>query len=158
MIINTAIFQALLVSLIVTIACVPFGILIARKTRLIDYPGSAIHKNHDKPMPMAGGIVLVAALAISGTSLGIWNIPGVAPTFMAGLVIFVFGLWDDFRDISPLLKLIGQLLGITLLIRFGVVFRIVESPDFFVQIAYPICSNFGRNLNNFVDVGNHQCL
>lgn len=131
---NIIIFQAVLISLFVAIVCVPVGIFISRKTKLIDYPGSALHKHHDRPMPMAGGIVLVIALAVSGTIFRIWQIPMVAPTFVAGLVIFAFGLWDDFKDISPLFKLIGQLLGITLLLRLGIVVEIFESPHFFIQL------------------------
>ncbi len=105
MIIIVEIFRAVLISLFVTLACVPFGIFISRKTGLIDYPGSALHKHHNRPMPMAGGIVLVAALALSGFIFEVWQISELAATFFAGLVIFAFGIWDDLKIFRPSLNL-----------------------------------------------------
>jgi UDP-GlcNAc:undecaprenyl-phosphate GlcNAc-1-phosphate transferase len=58
-------------------------------------------------------------------------------------------LWDDYRNISPLIKLAGQLLGAILLIRMGVAVRVFESPEFFGYIK----PGLGENLlvNQFLD-------
>ncbi len=135
MFITLDIFQAVLISLLTTFACVPAGIWLTRKIGLIDYPGAAPHKRHRNPTPMAGGIIFVLALVISGSISGIWQIPTILPTFVAGLVIFVFGLWDDLRDIAPIPKLLGQLLAAILLIRWGVTIQIFESPEFFINLS-----------------------
>ena len=126
MFITAKIFETVLISLIATIVCVPMGIWVAQRVKLIDYPGAAPHKNHSFPIPMAGGIVLVLALVINGTILGIWKDTAVTATFVAGLVIFVFGVWDDLIVIGPILKLIGQILGAVFLIRLGVFVQIFE--------------------------------
>jgi UDP-GlcNAc:undecaprenyl-phosphate GlcNAc-1-phosphate transferase len=135
MFIPLEIFQAILISLFVTLFCVPLGIWLARRVDLIDYPGAAPHKHHRSPTPMAGGIILVMAFVIGGSISGIWQVPTVSITFAAGLVVFVFGLWDDLRDIAPIPKLVGQLLAAVILIRGGVIVQIFESPEFFISLS-----------------------
>ena len=132
------IFQAVLISLIATFLCVPLGIWLARSVGLIDYPGSASHKHHSKPTPMAGGIILIIAMTISGIFSGWWGIPSVIATFVAGLVIFAFGVWDDLKIIGPILKLTGQFLGAVILIHLNVYVQIFESPEFFISLREPI--------------------
>jgi len=129
------IFLVILLSLLTTFACIPLAIWLARRLNLIDYPGTAPHKRHARPTPMAGGIVLILALVVSGSIYGIWQIPTVVAAFIAGLVIFAFGLWDDFRDIAPIPKLLGQILGAVILIRLGIFVQIFESPEFFINLA-----------------------
>jgi UDP-GlcNAc:undecaprenyl-phosphate GlcNAc-1-phosphate transferase len=132
------IFQAILVALMVTFACIPPGVWSARKIGLIDVPGAAPHKQHHHPTPMAGGIIFVLALGISGSFSKVWGTPTVAATFFAGLVVFAFGLWDDLKNIAPMPKLFGQFLAAALLIRWGVMIQIFESPEFFVTLPLMI--------------------
>jgi UDP-GlcNAc:undecaprenyl-phosphate GlcNAc-1-phosphate transferase len=134
MFITLDIFKAILVALIITFVCVPPGVWLTRKIGLIDYPDAAPHKRHRHPTPMAGGIILVLALGLSGTISGVWLAPTVTATFVTGLVIFFFGLWDDLKDIAPIYKLLGQLLAAILLINWGVSVQIFESPQFFVSL------------------------
>ena len=70
MFITAKIFEAVLISLIATIVCVPPGIWLARRVDLIDYPGAAPHKHHARPTPMAGGIILVLAFVVGWNPLG----------------------------------------------------------------------------------------
>ncbi len=132
----SGIFQIVLLSLGITFALVPAGTRLARRLGLMDYPGSAPHKQHTRPMPLAGGLVILLSFALSGTLLGVWQTPMVRTTFLAGLVIFAFGLWDDFRGVSPLIKIAGQLLAAAILIWGGILVQIFESPDFFVRIPF----------------------
>jgi len=148
MFITGDIFFAVLISLISTIACVPLGIWLVRRMDLIDYPGTAPHKHHEKPTPMAGGVILVLAYVVSGSLSGIWGIPTVAATFAAGLVIFAFGVWDDLRVIRPIIKLAGQILGAVILIRLGVFVQIFESPEFFIRLPEEVA----RALDLFITV------
>jgi UDP-GlcNAc:undecaprenyl-phosphate GlcNAc-1-phosphate transferase len=148
MFITGKIFEAVLISLIITIVCVPPGIWLARRAKLMDYPGAEPHKDHSKPTPMAGGIILVLALVISGTISGIWNDVDVLSTFIAALAIFAFGLWDDLSKLRPILKLMGQILGAVILIRFGVFVQIFESPEFFISLPESIA----RGLDIFVTI------
>ena len=148
MFITAEIFEAVLISLIATFVCVPPGIWLARRVDMIDYPGAAPHKTHKKPTPMAGGIILLLALAVAGTLAGFWRMPTVAATFIAGLVIFAFGVWDDLRVIGPILKLTGQILGAVILIQLGVFVQIFESPEFFISLP----DSIARTLDLFITV------
>ena len=125
-----------LIALGFTFACVPAGMFLARRAHLIDYPGSAPHKNHTHPTPLAGGIVIMLSAVIGGTLIGVWKMPLARATLLAGLVIFAFGLWDDFRGMSPIVKLVGQFLATGILIYDGILVQIFESPDFFVLIPF----------------------
>jgi UDP-GlcNAc:undecaprenyl-phosphate GlcNAc-1-phosphate transferase len=125
------IFEALLVSLIVVIPIAWLSIRLAWRIRLVDLPGSEPHKKHDRPTPMAGGIALLVALLVCGLFLGTWADGVVRASFLAAIPVFVFGLWDDYKCISPPLKLLGQVLSALVLIYLGVNIRIFESPGFF---------------------------
>lgn len=153
MFITAEIFKAVLISLIATVVCVPPGIWLARRVDLIDYPGAAPHKNHSNPTPMAGGVILVLALVVGGTLSGIWGGETIAATFIAGLVIFAFGLWDDMRVIGPILKLTGQILGAVLLIRLGVFVQIFESPEFFISLPESIARALDLSITTLWLVG-----
>jgi UDP-GlcNAc:undecaprenyl-phosphate GlcNAc-1-phosphate transferase len=43
----------------------------------------------------------------------------------------LFGLWDDFKGISPPVKFIGQTAAVIVLIVLGVRIQVFESPEFF---------------------------
>ena len=127
------IFKAILVSLLVCLVLALLGIQLAQRIKLIDYPGSAPHKQHTRPTPLAGGIALVSTLVISAWLLGTIDNLTVKATLLAGIPVVAFGLWDDFKNISPPIKLGGQILAAAILIRMGVYVKIFESPEFFIH-------------------------
>jgi len=124
-------FQALLAALLISMAAAVISIWFARRIHLIDHPGSAPHKQHEYPTPIAGGIALIAALLIGEYFFGNFANKVIRASFIAALPVFVFGVWDDFKNLSPLIKLIGQALAALFLIRTGIYIRIFESPEFF---------------------------
>lgn len=126
-------FNAILLSLLLILVIGWVSIRLARRINLIDLPDSMPHKRHIRPTPSAGGIALVATLLISLYILGIYTDINVKATLLAGLPIFIFGLWDDYKNISPPLKLGGQVIAAILLIYMGVHIRIFESPEFFIH-------------------------
>ncbi len=125
------IFRALLLSLLVVLFAGWLSIRIARRLGLIDYPGSAPHKQHTYPTPLAGGIAVMIALLACTLVLKTYTDRTVWASFLAGIPIFIFGLWDDYRNISAPLKLLGQLIAAALLIWSGVYVQIFETPGFF---------------------------
>lgn len=126
-------FDAILVSLLLVLVLAWLSIRLAHRMRLLDLPNSAPHKLHTIPMPLAGGIALVGALVLAGLFFGTFRDQSIVATFWAGLVVFLFGLWDDYKGISPLLKIVGQTSAAILLIRMGVSIQIFESPEFFLS-------------------------
>jgi UDP-GlcNAc:undecaprenyl-phosphate GlcNAc-1-phosphate transferase len=126
------IFQTLLASLIISMLAAVISIWFARRIHLIDRPGSAPHKQHEKPVPLAGGIALMATMLIGEYFFGNFENKIIWASFIAALPVFVFGLWDDFKNLSPIVKLSGQVLAALFLIRAGVYIQIFESPEFFL--------------------------
>jgi UDP-GlcNAc:undecaprenyl-phosphate GlcNAc-1-phosphate transferase len=127
------IFSALLYSILLTLGISWVSIHFSNKIRLIDYPGSAPHKLHLQPTPIAGGIAMLVTLLICEQILGAYQDVNVWATLIAIIPIFIFGLWDDYRNISPLLKLSSQIVAALILIRMGVYIQIFESPGFFIH-------------------------
>jgi UDP-GlcNAc:undecaprenyl-phosphate/decaprenyl-phosphate GlcNAc-1-phosphate transferase len=125
------IFMTLLISLLISLFFSYVSILISRSVNLIDEPGSEPHKQHRRPVPIAGGVALFATLIISGLFSGTFQNQDVRAAFIAAIPLFIFGLWDDFKNISPVLKLTGQLIAGVVLISQGIYIKIFESPEFF---------------------------
>jgi UDP-GlcNAc:undecaprenyl-phosphate/decaprenyl-phosphate GlcNAc-1-phosphate transferase len=127
------IFEAILLSLILVMGMAQFSIRLARRVNLIDLPDSAPHKQHFRPTPLAGGIALLLTLILAELIFGTFGDLNIRVTFLAAGLIFVFGLWDDYKNSSPLVKFTGQFIAALLLIRMGVYIRIFESPEFFLR-------------------------
>jgi UDP-GlcNAc:undecaprenyl-phosphate GlcNAc-1-phosphate transferase len=126
-------FQGLLLSLLIVLIFALLSIRLTRYFRLIDVPGREPHKRHSHPIPMAGGIAMFLTLLLTGWLLNTFSNPDIFAAYWAVIPIFIFGIWDDFKNISPLLKLIGQVIAALILIRLGVAVRIFESPEFFLH-------------------------
>jgi UDP-GlcNAc:undecaprenyl-phosphate GlcNAc-1-phosphate transferase len=126
------IFNALLYSMLLTLGISWVSIRLSNKVKLIDFPGSAPHKLHLQPTPIAGGIAMLTTLFICDRLLGATLDVNVRATLIAIIPIFIFGLWDDYKNISPPLKLTSQIAAALILIRMGVYIKIFESPDFFI--------------------------
>jgi UDP-GlcNAc:undecaprenyl-phosphate/decaprenyl-phosphate GlcNAc-1-phosphate transferase len=96
----------------------PLMAWLARRTGVVDVPRDE-RRMHQKATPLLGGIaiylgVIVPILAF--VRLG----PVTKGIVVGGSVIAAVGLIDDYRDISPLVKFVGQLAAIGVLIGFGV--------------------------------------
>lgn len=155
-------FQVFLAGLILAFLAALAAIGLARYFGLMDIPGSAPHKQHSRPTPLAGGIALMLTLVAAGMFLSLFTNPQVRAIFVASLPVFVVALWDDKARLLPRQKFIGQAFGAFALIASGVHVRIFDSPEFFVQLSPAIARwlNWGftffwmvslTNAFNFVD-------
>jgi UDP-GlcNAc:undecaprenyl-phosphate GlcNAc-1-phosphate transferase len=126
-------FEAILLAAILAIVTSLLAIRLAWRINLVDLPGAAPHKQHTRPTPLAGGIVLFATLFIGSWLTGLLQDATIRSIFIASAIVFAFGLWDDFMRIRPMTKLIGQILASIVLIFLGVSVQILESPEFFIR-------------------------
>jgi UDP-GlcNAc:undecaprenyl-phosphate GlcNAc-1-phosphate transferase len=98
----------LLVSIIVTIALMPYTRELACRLQAVDRPNQ--RKVHDQIMPKCGGM----AIAI-GAMMPILLWGPMTPFFkgllIGSLIIVVFGIVDDIKELDPYSKLIGQLMA-----------------------------------------------
>lgn len=111
-------------SLIISLALgIPAAIL-AQRFNLMDVPGSAPHKQHARPTPLAGGLLILLVFCLTFLLKPSYNHEIIA-VLLAGLTIFFFGLWDDLKGLTAYPKLVGQLLASMLLISAGIQVRFI---------------------------------
>jgi UDP-GlcNAc:undecaprenyl-phosphate GlcNAc-1-phosphate transferase len=118
-------FKASLGGIIVAVAFCPLAIWIAKRIGLLDIPGSAAHKQHARPTPLAGGIALVLSMVVVALVFRLLN-KDIPPLLLAVAIIFLFGLWDDAKGLGAPLKLTGQILASILLIASDVSVHFLE--------------------------------
>lgn len=134
----SGIFQAILVSLILTLGTVFVGILIARRIKLMDFPGAAPYKQHKVPMPYAGGIALILSLTILVLVTGLWHDRNITRMLIGAIFIFGFGIWDDYKRLPALPKFLGQLAVAIYLVISGLSIKIFETHTFFLGGSGPV--------------------
>lgn len=114
---------------------------LAKRLGLIDIPGSAPHKKHARPTPLAGGILLTAVFFILEMFYRTTLNRDMLAVMSGALVIFIFGLWDDRKGLSAGPKLIGQLIAVAILISFNVQVRFV-TVLFGADVLHPTIAQF----------------
>lgn len=114
---------------IFSLAVGPLAIFFAKKLGAIDVPGSAAHKKHSAPTPLAGGLVIFITLPIFVIFSGLWSVSVLYPIFMGSLVIFFFGIADDIYGFSAFKKFSGQFLATAILVYDGMTVRFLETAN-----------------------------
>jgi UDP-GlcNAc:undecaprenyl-phosphate/decaprenyl-phosphate GlcNAc-1-phosphate transferase len=106
-------------ALVMAIGGTPVVRRIALRLGIIDQPNG--RKIHVDPIPLLGGVAIygafIAAVLLFGNRFRLNELVGIL--IGASLVSFL-GVWDDRRGLSPLLKLVGQLLAASILVLTGV--------------------------------------
>lgn len=145
-----------IVSAVTAAVLIPVFRRVARRFDILDYPSTPL-KTHLTPIPYLGGAAVFAGLAA-----GVGVFPGRIPTELLGLlggtaIMFLVGLADDLRPISPYTKLFFQALAATLMIWGGLHVSIA---------ALPTAVNYGltyvwilamTNAFNIIDVHDGLC-
>jgi UDP-GlcNAc:undecaprenyl-phosphate GlcNAc-1-phosphate transferase len=119
---------ALLLGFLISALVIPVVVRLAHARGVLDHPDDG-RRNHVQAVPRLGGIaVFIGTLLTSGTIL-LWGTlagvlalpyPAYLPAISLGaLVVFLTGLTDDLRGLSPLLKLGAQTLAAALVIQAG---------------------------------------
>ena len=143
-------FPVILFSAAVALASAPLVIRIAPSLGLVDRPGSAPHKVHSNPMPLAGGPVLALSLAITYVILRPATDRDIMGILLGAGLLLIWGLLDDRLELGAPQKLIGHFLVAFLLIYLGVQVRITRVV--WLDIALTIFWVVGLiNAYNFVD-------
>ena len=119
------IWLAVAAAFAVALAMTAPAIWLARKLNIVDMPNA--RKVHTKPTPRIGGIAIYLGFVVGTLLLGTYT-RQVAAVLVAGSVVFFTGLVDDYKDISPKLKLAGQFLAALLLVIAGFSIRFISNP------------------------------
>ncbi|HUG73199.1 MAG TPA: MraY family glycosyltransferase [Steroidobacteraceae bacterium] len=109
-------FFLLLCSTAVSMLVIPLACRIAPRIGMVDQPDP--RKVHKAPVPRVGGWGIVAGALVPLAFLG-YSDP-LLQSFIAGaLVLFIFGTWDDARQISHWPKFAGQIAAVALVVFWG---------------------------------------
>lgn len=104
------------IGLLITYLCIHLLEPVAVHIGLVDVPGG--RKQHTHTVPLIGGLSIFIGFLFALLCL---NIP-LGPyrgLFAGGAILVLLGVLDDFRELAPRIRLIGQCVASFLLIRWG---------------------------------------
>lgn len=135
-----------------------FPVLIKLLQKLEMYDALKDHKIHDSFTPSMGGIAIYTGLILAlivVLPFQVWI--SLKYFFISLSLMFLIGLRDDVLGLSPIKKLLGQLLPITILVIFGQLF--LEVPLFsFPFTALPKWINVLITITSIVLITNSYNL
>ncbi len=113
-----------------------------------------------KEMPLVGGIGLALSFILS--SLIVFSIYGIANlnikgVIFASLLMLIFGIIDDWRELSIISKFLVQIIATSLLIAFGVRTQIIHLGNFFNILITFIWVLGITNAFNHLDIMDGLC-
>jgi len=94
---------------------------IAKSLRLVDTPNE--RKVHEGEIPLVGGIAIFIGVVVAH-AVSQWMFPGpgaigdYASFYVAGALLVFVGVIDDFRELSPTVRLVSEIIAV-LIIIFG---------------------------------------
>ncbi len=124
-----------LASLFLSISFVPFAKKFAFLFNAIDKPSD--RKVHTEPMPRCGGIALVLSFYVVSILIFLItffvarsniNYPAVIGIMLGGFFIFLVGLFDDIKGLSPFTKFVFQIIAALIPISLGVSIQFISTP------------------------------
>ena len=142
-------FYIALCSFILSLLLIPVTIKISTRLNIL----KPARDNKGKPCIGGTGIYL-AFLAAVFLSLFFIKLPAVklAGVLISSFIVMLLGLVDDIKDLRPMLKISGQLLGVVILIVFGFFTKIAFLPSWaniLITIAWLL---FITNAFNLLDI------
>lgn len=117
-----ALWASFLTAFVLAAAFTPLAIWLAPKIGIMDIPKDE-RRVHSKPIPLFGGMAIFVGVM---ASILIFIMPKFIPgksiegILLGGLLIYVFGVLDDWREFSPKLKLLGQIVCACIVYASGI--------------------------------------
>jgi UDP-GlcNAc:undecaprenyl-phosphate GlcNAc-1-phosphate transferase len=112
-----------IIAVFVTMVLIPPLTRLAARMQIVDVPDA--RKVHTGAIPRVGGIAMAVGALLP---MVLWVNPGTHFIgYLSGaLIILVFGVWDDRRDLDYRLKFLGQIAAVLIVVLYGgVVIRYV---------------------------------
>lgn len=138
------------IALLLSLYAVPIAGSTAVKFGIVDRPDGKL-KHQREPVPYLGGMAIYLAFLISLAFTFEFR-HDVLGIMLAGTLVMMLGLIDDFGELSPRNKLLGQLLAIFILIKSGIRIEIVALPEW-LSLALTVVWMVGIiNAFNLLDI------
>ncbi|MEK6576785.1 MAG: MraY family glycosyltransferase [Nitrospirota bacterium] len=131
-----------------------YGVPLAReaaiKYKIMDFPDKRLKKQKE-PVPYLGGLAIYISFLLTSAFTYEFR-DEILGIILAGTLILLLGLIDDFGVLTPKIKIAGQLIAIFVLIRSGIMIKLVFLPYWF-QIFMTFIWLLGTiNAFNIIDV------
>lgn len=130
------IFLTLFICFMLTILLTPLIKKLAIRIGAVDKPNQ--RKVHMKVMPRLGGLAIYISF-IAGVLLLQPDSPHSLPILLGSLIIVLTGIIDDIRELSPRVKLMGQLAAALIVVLSGIHVEFINLP-FGGQLEFGIFS------------------
>ena len=119
------IILSILTSFLITFLTIPIVISVVRKNeKFLDKPSSD-RASHKISVPTFGGIAIFCGILFSIIFwINLAEFTVLQPLLSALLIVFFIGVVDDLISLSPFKKLAGQILAITVVIYFRLLFKL----------------------------------
>ena len=128
---------------VLSIISMPLIMLFCKKFSLYDYQNA--RKIHSGNIPRLGGIGIFFAFVISAVAFifinKVDNFNKIVPIIIAGAIIFTFALLDDLLTLPALIKLIVQLVAVSIVVFNG--FRFKQIFGWILPLPVSIVLTFG---------------
>jgi len=139
-------------ALFVTMVLVPPLMRLAKPMHLLDIPDA--RKIHTEMVPRCGGLAIASGILLP---IMMWlpKDAAMSAVLSGAIVIFLFGLWDDVKDLDYRVKLFGQIAALAIAIQGGV---LLEHYPFFgldpvsVWMAYPATAIIVLGVTNAINL------
>lgn len=106
---------------------------LAFKIKLLDFPDS--RKQHKGEIPLIGGLCVFSGMMVYLIYIDTLSLIAKTIFIYSGLIL-ILGVYDDFRDLRPRIKLFMQLFLVTFAICLSGIK--IESLGFFSGLPYPL--------------------
>ena len=106
-------------ALVVSVTLIPLMMRVAPWLGMVDQPDA--RKVHTIPTPRVGGVGIVIGSLLP---IALW-VPidnSILAYLFGALVLLVFGLWDDSRELGHYVKFIGQFIAVLAVVYYGDVY------------------------------------
>jgi len=137
-------------SFLLSLYFTPLAIKIARHYQMVDKPDGKL-KLQKEPVPYLGGLAVFLSFLLSLSLLFNLNREILALLFASTIILFT-GFIDDLISISPVSKLMGEILAAWVLIRGGIRIKLIFLPEWASIVLTFLWVLFLSNSLNLVDI------
>lgn len=105
-----------IISMAVSMAIIPLMMRFAESLGMVDKPDA--RKVHAVPIPRVGGVGIVIGALIP---MLIWlpSTPLITSYIFGSIILFIFGVWDDVKELGHYVKFIGQFIAVIVVVYYG---------------------------------------
>ena len=150
---KVTLFFSFIIAMFVTMILIPPLMRSAAHLKIVDVPND--RKVHSNTIPRIGGVAMLIGTILP---ISMWLLPyDQIDAFLLGMgIIFIFGLWDDRKNLDYRLKFLGQIIAVLIVVLYGnVVIKQVPlwssgvAPDF---ISIPLTIFFLLGITNAINL------